>query len=348
MSLQELSNVKLIENLVKLVAKEKECTHQVILHLAEMQSRRLYAELGYASLFDYATRALGYSRMSAQRRIVAARVMLKAPKSVEHFESGALTLAHFEVIAPVLSDTSATELVQAVAGKTVEEARIIALRSYPPRAVSMKDRVDPIISSHGGSKRQPELFESAAPKQEMDEEARFRIAFTASEKLKRKLEKAQKLLFGASPDGRMENVLEEIVDYYLKRCSPEERQERRKKRAEKKAAKMEVKDLSNLVDHVQELRASAKRESRVPSTVLRDRVLEKDGYRCSYVAEDETRCECDVNLEIDHIVPWARGGKTEENNLRVLCKTHNLMCARKEFGERFVEEKSSYSRSGVE
>lgn len=45
---------------------------------------------------------------------------------------------------------------------------------------------------------------------------------------------------------------------------------------------------------------------------LRRAVLERDGWRC-------TQCYTDSDLQVDHIVPRAYGGKTVLDNLRVLC-----------------------------
>lgn len=30
-------------------------------------------------------------------------------------------------------------------------------------------------------------------------------------------------------------------------------------------------------------------------------------------------------MEGDHIIPWSKGGKTEKENLQMLCKHHNSM-----------------------
>jgi hypothetical protein len=54
---------------------------------------------------------------------------------------------------------------------------------------------------------------------------------------------------------------------------------------------------------------------RVPDS-LRAAVLVRDGGRCR-------RCRRAINLEIDHIVPVSKGGKTEESNLQVLCRRCN-------------------------
>ena len=54
---------------------------------------------------------------------------------------------------------------------------------------------------------------------------------------------------------------------------------------------------------------------RIPDP-LRAEVLLRDGARCR-------RCRTAVNLEIDHIVPVSKGGRTEEVNLQTLCRRCN-------------------------
>ena len=58
---------------------------------------------------------------------------------------------------------------------------------------------------------------------------------------------------------------------------------------------------------------SAKRQ--IPDSV-RAAVLLRDGARCR-------RCRTTVNLEVDHIIPVSKGGKTEEANLQTLCRRCN-------------------------
>ena len=82
-TLKGLSDSELKDRITSLVGREKELIHEIVLHFSEFDSRRLYAELGYSSLFDYATRGLGYSPSAAQRRIKAAGALSVFPEIYE-------------------------------------------------------------------------------------------------------------------------------------------------------------------------------------------------------------------------------------------------------------------------
>ncbi len=44
--------------------------------------------------------------------------------------------------------------------------------------------------------------------------------------------------------------------------------------------------------------------------------------------------------------PYAKGGSSGEENLRVLCRGHNLLCASQEFGAEFMRGKIEGRRVG--
>ena len=56
---------------------------------------------------------------------------------------------------------------------------------------------------------------------------------------------------------------------------------------------------------------------------LRERILRRDGYRCTYT-DDNGRCRERDRLHVDHIIPVSLGGTDDPINLRVLCEYHNL------------------------
>jgi hypothetical protein len=56
---------------------------------------------------------------------------------------------------------------------------------------------------------------------------------------------------------------------------------------------------------------------------LRFRVFHRDRFKCVICGDHPARnSEC--VLHVDHIVPWSRGGKTREDNLRTLCARCNV------------------------
>ncbi len=64
-------------------------------------------------------------------------------------------------------------------------------------------------------------------------------------------------------------------------------------------------------------------ESRDIRLGLRFRVLHRDRFKCVLCGDHPARnAEC--VLHVDHLVPWSRGGKTREDNLRTLCATCNI------------------------
>ncbi len=69
------------------------------------------------------------------------------------------------------------------------------------------------------------------------------------------------------------------------------------------------------------------------------RVLERACYQCEYTGPGGVRCTARAGLEIDHRDPYAKGRAASEENLRALCRAHNLFSAAREFGEGFMRGK---------
>ncbi len=66
--LEFITNKDLHQNLKNLVGSERKILSVILDHLTEIYKRRMYAELGFSSLFKYCTHALGYSDSAALRR----------------------------------------------------------------------------------------------------------------------------------------------------------------------------------------------------------------------------------------------------------------------------------------
>ena len=73
------------------------------------------------------------------------------------------------------------------------------------------------------------------------------------------------------------------------------------------------------------------RSRRIPAAV-RDAVFTRDNGRCTFKGPTGERCDSTHSLQIDHIVPFARGGTNAASNLRLLCGKHNLLEAERAYG----------------
>ncbi len=56
---------------------------------------------------------------------------------------------------------------------------------------------------------------------------------------------------------------------------------------------------------------------------LRFSILMRDGFTCQSCGRSPTT-ERGVKLHVDHIIPWSKGGETEEKNLEAKCQRCNL------------------------
>jgi 5-methylcytosine-specific restriction endonuclease McrA len=78
------------------------------------------------------------------------------------------------------------------------------------------------------------------------------------------------------------------------------------------------------------------RTNHIPAHVKRE-VLRRAGGRCEWMLESGERCDCTRMLEYDHIVALALGGKSTLDNVRLVCRPHNLLAARRAFGDAVMD-----------
>jgi 5-methylcytosine-specific restriction endonuclease McrA len=147
-------------------------------------------------------------------------------------------------------------------------------------------------------------------------EQKFLIQFLASGAFKKKLERAQALLSNQQGKPSYEAVLEAALDEFLKGHDPEKREQRREQRRQRAASP----------------RIDSEASRRIPAAV-RDAVFARDKGRCAYVGSNGVRCAATHHLQIDHIVPYARGGTNSVHNLRLLCERHNKLEAERVYGK---------------
>lgn len=141
-----------------------------------------------------------------------------------------------------------------------------------------------------------------------------RLHLTVSRRFLEKLEAAKSLRSHAQPGASAAAILETALDHLLAR------EAKRKKAAESRPA----------------LHQRPCAPGRVPAAVRRE-VWARDEGRCQWPLAAGGVCGSIFRLEIDHVLPRARGGPPTVANLRVLCGPHNAEAARRAYGAVFME-----------
>jgi 5-methylcytosine-specific restriction endonuclease McrA len=65
-------------------------------------------------------------------------------------------------------------------------------------------------------------------------------------------------------------------------------------------------------------------------------VFVRDDGRCTYIEKNGLACDSCHGIQIDHIIPVALGGTNDLDNLRLLCREHNLLEANRLLGEQVM------------
>ena len=88
-----LCDRELLAQTSNLARVERHLQGAIIDHLGEIEARSLFLRRGFASLFEYAVRELGYSDAAAGRRIAAMRLCADNPHTRERLRDGSLSLS---------------------------------------------------------------------------------------------------------------------------------------------------------------------------------------------------------------------------------------------------------------
>jgi len=80
-----------------------------------------------------------------------------------------------------------------------------------------------------------------------------------------------------------------------------------------------------------------KNPGHVPASVRRA-VWSRDEGKCTWPLDFGGTCDSTLRLEIDHVVPRARGGPSTVENCRLTCAAHNQLAARQVYGDDWMKK----------
>jgi hypothetical protein len=308
--------------------------------LAGFDRDRLWLQLGHPSLFSYLSRELGLSNASAYYRKVAAELIQRFPEVVEPLRDGRLCITSVVALARVITGENRAEVLPRFFHKSKRQARAVAVEIRPAEVVPRREvrtsfRPDEVDTTHPeeGNPSSPATASSpaiesspatasstAAPSSPPPSSTEpltaelCRLHLTVSKQFLSKLDRARAgqshVQRGASAAEVMEAALDLLLQLQARRRGA--------------VAKPQARPRPSGAGHV-------------PVSVRRA-VWERDGGRCQWPVDSGGTCDSTHQVELDHVVPRARGGPSTADNCRLLCRVHNDLAARQAFGNNWMDQ----------
>ncbi|MFL5310857.1 MAG: HNH endonuclease [Myxococcales bacterium] len=341
---ESLSSLDLRSATWDLVRRSHGLDAALLLHLGEIEERRLYLDWSFASMFAYCVGELGFSEDVACNRISVARAARRMPIILEMLRSGKVHLAGLRLLAPHLTAENQDKVLAEATGKSTRQiealvARIspqppvpTVVRKLPDRHTSAPESATlsfsiavPVVTSD--SPPAPAFVPPTAPAPRRDEhravvkplaEDTFKFQFTASRACHDKFRQAQDLLRHRVPNGDAATIFEKALDLLIEQVKKERFGTGRKPRQ----------------TPTQDAKASSSRH--IPDAIKRE-VDERDRGGCTFTDADGRRCNETSALEFDHLDGFARTPLHRADRIRLLCRAHNQHAAEQMYGRAFME-----------
>jgi hypothetical protein len=176
---RRLSDNELVARIKGLTAREREATAQIVVHLAELDTRDVHLREGYSSLHVYCRDALGLTDSEAFNRIEVARAGRRFPVILEMLLADAAHLTAVRVLAPHLTEENHRSALEAARGKTKAEVELIVAEIAPRPDVAASARR---LSGRSDESAAPAVAAAAAPPvmAEPETDAHGTLAVTAA------------------------------------------------------------------------------------------------------------------------------------------------------------------------
>ena len=298
----------------------------LILHLGEIEERKLYRELAHSSMFGFCVDELGFSEDATCNRLEVSRAGRRFPAVIEALRSGHVHLSGLRILAPHLNPENHRAMLAEAAGKSKRKIELIVARLAPKPDVptSIRKTPAPVQSDLAMPGRAPSSPPKRAVVAPLSPET-YDIRFTGSRELRNKLKQAQELLRHRIPSGNVPTIFEAALDALIEKV------------------KKERFGIGCKPRRTDAPIAGSATSRHIPVAIQRE-VYERDGGQCTFVDERGKRCEARGMLEFDHIDGFARTHSHDPARIRLRCRTHNQHTAEKMYGVEFMERAREASR----
>jgi hypothetical protein len=156
--IKKFSDANLASSLGGLFDQERVSDHLILIHLIEMDNRKVYAKRGFSNLYQMLVRHYKQSEGAANRRLQAMRLLRDVPAARESLLSGEVNLTtlsmtqiqirHEEnLTGEKISMDRKAEIVSRIKNKTQREAEIELFKQLPETSTKPRNR-EQRISEH--------------------------------------------------------------------------------------------------------------------------------------------------------------------------------------------------------
>jgi hypothetical protein len=325
----------LVDKACKLHQEERELTRRSLDLVFELDRLSAGPRLGLTQ--EELARRIGLTPAVMWKRLRVARLLRLHPEAWMLVEAGETCLSTLAMIAPKLTRENAAVLLDGIAGKSRRDAEIFASRVTKDGRVRDDEGACEIklvlkASEVAILQRAREVLAAGGKVPSLTE-----VVVQAARQLvdrRDPMKKAERAKQRASAPGQTEEPS-------VKESTPQPMAERVAKAS---SAQGQASVRESIPQPVAERRtkASAPGQAGRPSipAAVRHAVWLRDGGRCTWVGEGSgQRCEARAMLELDHVVPFCRGGSSDTAGLRLRCRFHNRAAAEDALGHEFMASK---------
>lgn len=324
MNLKIMTNCELTNRLKNLVQTERKITHLILGHIVEFESRKLYAEQGYDSMFTYLTKSLGYGEDSAYRRLQAARVLKRIPEAAIKIESGVLNLTQLAQVEKCIKADKQNGLIKSTQETQQILEKLESCTSYETKKILAVEFNQP-----------PQVQTRIQPQK--DESIRLEVTLTKEQFVE--LKTAQSLLSHICHSGNLGEVIATLALKFNQTKLGKNNPINESKQMDPVVARQEEPFISSNskpektesveVLLTQSFLGARKSKRKYISIKTKRNLLQHADHSCDHTSINGKRCSSRYQLQIDHRKPLALGGTDSVENLRVLCRVHNNFEARR-------------------
>ncbi len=349
--------------LAELLHRERAALAEFLVALADFDRKRLWVELGHASLFYFLHRELGLSKGAAYYRKTAAELIQRFPEIVEPLRDGRLCFTSVVELSKVLTPENRSDVLPRFFQLSKREAKAVSAALQPVEAAPHRDVVTSVrvpvaasgidlvlraeAASDGGVTHVPRSDPCATALVHPDEPPR---ANSNTNPPSPRAPRAPR--FEVEPlTANLSRIHVTVSRRFLEKLDAARAALSHSHPGAGGEELLEAALDLLLERHAKRkgLVAKPRREPRPAkpdhvSAHVKRAVWKRDGGRCQWPVEAGGVCDSTHQVELDHIVPRGRGGPPTAENTRCLCRFHNQLAARQVYGDAWMDR---FKRGGT-